>query len=302
VDVSIVIVSYNTRHLLNLCLESIYKTAGSLEVETIVVDNSSRDGSVEMVRQLFPQVVIIENSNNSGFAAACNQGIEISKGRYILLLNSDAELLEGTLQTMVSFMDEHPKVGITGTQLFNADGTFQGSYADFPSLWGEFLLLTKLSKLFRPDCFPSYPASQSQAIRPVDWVFGACMLARKSTIDAIGLMDESYFMYTEETDWCFRVHKGGFDIYYLPEARVLHKSGQSAATEPEFKRSQIYRSKWLFFTKHRSKIEAKTLYTAIKIASILKLVAWAFVGLTGGRRQQKAKQHIQSYRKLLRTF
>jgi N-acetylglucosaminyl-diphospho-decaprenol L-rhamnosyltransferase len=300
VDLSVIVVSFNTRALLRACLASVLPATAGLCCETIVVDNASSDGSAEMVAQTFPEVILIRNETNRGFAAANNQALAVSRGQFVLLLNSDALLLLDTVAAFLRFMAAHPRCGLVGGQLLNPDGSFQASFADFPTLLGELLLLTTLARWLRPATFPSYPAEQSQQARAVDWVFGACMLARRAAIDQVGGLDEDYFMYTEETDWCYRLRQAGWTVNYLPTARVVHWSGQSASRVPERKRSQLYRSKWLFMAKHYRPLTALVFRQAVRLATVVKCgVAWLRVVTSQGRRQELARQHLRSYQLVL---
>jgi N-acetylglucosaminyl-diphospho-decaprenol L-rhamnosyltransferase len=299
-DLSVIIVSFNTRDLLRACLASIPPAATGLTWEAIVVDNASGDGSLAMVAGEFPETVLIRNPANRGFAAANNQALAISRGRYVLLLNSDAALLPGSVAALIDHCETHPRCGLVGAQLRNGDGSFQASYADFPSLTGELLLLTTLSRWLRPATFPSYPETESQAARTVDWVFGACMLARRAAIAQVGGLDEEYFMYTEETDWCYRFRQASWTVDYQPAARVLHWSGQSANRVPERKRGHLYRSKWLFMRKHYRPPAAAVFRQAVRLASATKcLVAWLRMTLSQGRRRELARQHLRSYQLVL---
>jgi len=300
IDLTVIVVNYNTRDLLATCLQSVATTARALRHEVIVVDNGSGDGSVELVAAQFPRVRLLRNAANRGFAAANNQAIAVSRGRYLLLLNSDAVLLPGAAAALVAHMDAHPGVGVAGAQLLNPDGSFQYSYADFPTLVGEVLLLTRLARLFRPSTFPSYPPEQSREVRSVDWVNGACLLARRAAVEAVGPLDETYFMYTEETDWCYRMRQSGWGVSYLPQARALHWGSQSARKQPERRRWQVYRSKWLFLRKHRGPAAATAFLAAVRLSAVLKLVVWACTGL--GRdvqRRDRARQQVRSYAFLL---
>jgi GT2 family glycosyltransferase len=300
VDLSIIIVSYNTRDLLAQCMDSIETTVQRVDYEVLVVDNGSVDGSPEMVESRYPTARLIRNRDNRGFAAANNQAIHISNGRFVLLLNSDAVLLPGAVESMLRFMEHEPRAGIAGGQLLNPDGSFQSSFMDFPSLLGEVLLLTKLSRLVYPSTFPSYPPEFSQERRAVDWVSGAFLMARREAIDSVGPLDEEYFMYTEETDWCFRMHKAGWLVFYLPEARACHWIGQSSRKVPERRRSQVYRSKWLFMRKHRGRLIAAAFRAAVRVASVMKLVMWSLAALSPRTTQrQRARGHVHSYSVLL---
>ena len=299
-DLSILVVSYNTRDLLLRCLRSVYSSLRGLSYELIVVDNASADESADSVAREFPGVRLIRNSENRGFARANNQAMELSRGQYVLLLNSDAELMEKTANEMVSFLDEHPAAAIAGAQLLNPDGTLQGSYAGFPTLWSELMLATKLSALLPSASCPRHTPPGSFVAREVDWVSGACMMVRRSAIEAVGALDEEYFMYTEETDWCFRMRKTGWRVYHLPEAKAIHWSGKSSDRVPEEKRSRLYRSKLLFMKKHRGVLAAESYRLALYLASVAKLAGWTLAGLgpsKSGRR--RARQNVRSYLALL---
>jgi N-acetylglucosaminyl-diphospho-decaprenol L-rhamnosyltransferase len=302
-DLSIVVVSWNTRDLLRACLASIERTVELLDYEVIVVDNNSSDCSGDMVADEFPRAVLIRNQDNAGFARANNQAFEVSKGRYVLLLNSDAELLPGTAQSMVRTMNREASVGIVGVQVLNPDGTFQASYADFPGVFGELLLATRLANKLRGPTYPNYPEAQSQDDRKVDWVSGACLMARRAAIDDVGPLDETYFMYTEETDWCYRFTRRGWAIQYLAAARVLHWGSQSSRRVPERRRSLVYRSKWLFMRKHRGLLAAELFRTALWATSALKLLLWAARSVGNDTVDRDlALQHVRSYALVLREL
>ena len=298
-DLSVIVVSWNTRDLLRSCLRSIRDTVGELDYEVIVVDNASSDGSPEMVSREFPEAQLIVNSRNVGFAGGNNQAIVVSRGDYVLLLNSDAVLLPDAAASLVGYLERHPASAAAGAQLLNPDGSFQWSYADYPSFGGEMLLATKLAGLVRP-AYPSYPESESQIERTADWVSGACMLVRRSVIEQVGLLDDGYFMYTEETDWCYRMRQAGWSVGYVPKAKVLHWGGQSASAAPERKRSQVYLSKWRFFQKHHGRLTAAAFRLAIQVASAAKLLAWSAAALIPRRaRSEQARRQVRSYVRLL---
>jgi N-acetylglucosaminyl-diphospho-decaprenol L-rhamnosyltransferase len=296
VEVTIVVVSFNTRELLRECLSSIEQTAGNLRYEVIVVDNASSDDSPSVVAAEFPEARLICNDRNVGFAQANNQAIRVSRGRYVLLLNSDAQLLAGTLQHLVTFLDEHPEAGMVGGQLLNPDGSFQGSFADFPTLRGEILLLLKLAPLVYSPVYPSYSQAQSQHERAVDWVSGACLMVRRSAIDVVGLLDERYFMYTEETDWCYRMRRAGWLVFYTPSARTIHWSGQSSHKVPEQRRVRVYQSKYRFMHKYYGRLTAGMLSLAIRVTSVLKLGMWAARCMAPNRvARERAITQVRSY-------
>ena len=235
IDVSIVIVSWNTRDLLRQCLESIDNQSGDVSLETFVVDNASNDGSPDMVEQHFSHVRVIRNEQNLGFAKANNRAIRLTSGRYVLLLNPDTIILDGAIAKTVAFMDSEPQSGIATCKLLNADRTFQTCYGDaFPSLrsmiTGGTNLRTAFSSLFMSN---DYLASSGvdrndiDSAHPVVWVMGAYMMIRREVLDEVGLLDENLFMYGEETDICYRATRAGWVMWYTPAGETIHLGGQS---------------------------------------------------------------------------
>jgi N-acetylglucosaminyl-diphospho-decaprenol L-rhamnosyltransferase len=298
-NLSIVIVSWNARDLLKACLRAVFDTLDVPRTEVIVVDNGSDDGSVEMVRAHFPQVRLIENRQNLGFARANNQAIIGSRGRYVLLLNSDTEVKPGALSKMVRFLDTHPNVGIVGPRLLNTDGSFQGSCADFPTLWGEaLLLLGDVSQRLRGPSYPYKPPSR--LTRSVDWVSGACLMIRRDVIATVGLLDEAFFFYTEETDWCFRVKQAGWLVMHQPEAVVVHHGGGSSGRASLQKRRRLYASKRQLFTKHYGRVAGWLFGAAVWTTAVLKMsIWWLIAGFSAGQRRERARHNARSYATLL---
>lgn len=248
-DLSIVIVNWNTRDLLARCLESVAGAAPALTREVLVVDNASTDGSAALVRERFPWVRLFENPENVGFARANNQGIRESSGRYILLLNPDTELRPGALETLVQFMDQHPRVGAAGPRLLNADGSLQLSCQPKPTLFRETWMLFRLERRW-PVGYYVMEKWDSAVPRPVDVVKGACLIMPRDIILQVGLLDEDYFLYAEELDLCERVRRAGYEIYWVPTAVVSHLGEQSTQQMPESSFLFLYASKHLFFRKH----------------------------------------------------
>ncbi|MBE9507190.1 MAG: glycosyltransferase family 2 protein, partial [Chloroflexi bacterium] len=220
VDLSVVVVSWNVRDLLRQCLNSILNTRGALRVEVVVVDNASTDDSVEMVRAEFPSVCLITNTENRGFPVANNQGIAVAQGRYVLLLNSDAEVVGEALATMVAYADTHTDVGVIGPQLLNPDGSVQSSRRRFPTMATAFFESTWLETYAPLRMLERYYVldQPDDATLDVDWVKGAALMARREAIKQVGPMDEGFFMYSEELDWCRRFREAGWRVVYLPTA------------------------------------------------------------------------------------
>lgn len=248
-EISVVIVNLNTKALLISCLSSVCRELERTEAEVFVVDNGSIDGSEEAVRMGFPQVSLIANRRNVGYAKANNQAIKLSQGRYVLLLNPDTRVKEGALEPLLRFMKGCPEAGGAGAQLLNGDGSKQNSIATFPSLSTELLNKSLLRRLF-PDRFPGKERNYAEPIE-VDSVIGACMMVRREAIEQVGMLDEDYFLFLEETDWCFRMRKAGWKVYHVPEAEVIHFQGKSAEQNKKRAKVEYYRSRYLFFKKHR---------------------------------------------------
>lgn len=259
---SIVIVNWNTRNLLKQCLKSVADET-LLSHEVWVVDNGSSDGSQEMVREEFPEVHLIANEENLGFAAANNQALPLCQGEYILLLNSDTIVLDGALDKMVAFMHGHPEVGGLGSKLLNPDGSLQPSAHHFYSTWRS-LVENRLVHLAWPRRHAKTPFLSfwdHSEIRPVDWVTGAVLMLRKAVIHEVGLLDESFFMYGEEIDWQMRMQKAGHRIYFLPTARIIHYGGGSSRQAVTQMRRQEYKSRQMFVEKHYPPL-ARLIYKA----------------------------------------
>lgn len=228
---SVCIVNFNTCSDLDKCLNSILNSESSITFEVIVVDNASQDGSVEMVRNKYPWVHLIINTVNRGFAAANNQALIASCGRYMLLLNPDTIVHPGALDSLVQFMDAHPDAGGIGPKLLNADGSLQYSCRAFPTLIAGMFRNTPLDRLFPSNRFSrEYLLADHDHNEPmeVDWVSGAAMMVRREVLQTVGMLDEDYFMYCEDMDWCWRMRQVGWKVYYVPTAVITHTIGRSS--------------------------------------------------------------------------
>ncbi len=250
-DLSIIIVNFNMALLLRECLKSIEENRGEVYTEILVVDNNSGDQSVEIIKKDFPQVKVIANPENIGFARGVNQALNLAGGKYLLLLNPDAEVLPGTLRGMVDFMDQNKGAAISGVQLLNPDGTKQNSIANFPSLTQELFNKSLLRILFPK----RYPSKYRQFLSPieVESVIGACMIVRSQAVKQVGKLDPGYFLFLEETDWCYQMKKKGWKIFHLPQFRALHKQGQSLLGFKSKGRIEYYRSLHRFFKNNYSR-------------------------------------------------
>jgi GT2 family glycosyltransferase len=263
----------------------------------VVIDNASMDGTVAAVHERFPWVHLMENDQNLGFATACNQGIRQSQGRYILLLNSDVVLGPSDLNLLLRFADEHPKAGIVGGKLVNRDGTFQASFNDFPTWWGLLLEPWGLQKLMPfGEYYPSYPPERSVEATTSDWVGGACMLARAAAIAQVGVLDERFFMYAEDIDWCHRMWQSGWEVWYTPEVAVVHLGGASGDRQGTMQRLRMYASKVYFAEKHLGMLVAGFLRCNYRISSCVKTLIYllqSFV-LRDASARQLARSHWQT--------
>jgi GT2 family glycosyltransferase len=252
IDLSIIIVNWNTKQLLLNCIASIYRTVHQASFEIIMVDNGSTDGSVEAVSQTYPAVKVIANAANQGFAKANNAALERMSGRYAVLLNSDTILKESALDKMYDFMEHHPQAGMCGPQLLNENSSKQNSVGDFPTLLTEFVSKRLIRILFPERYRQAFKSKNAEFNGPseVDFIVGACMVVRKVAMDEAGMLDEDYFFLYEEVDWCFRMKKAGWLVYHLPDVAIYHLGGQSMKEINLRARTESWRSRYLFFNKN----------------------------------------------------
>ncbi len=249
IDLSIIIVSYNVSGFLQNCLKSIIAAKIDHVFEIIIVDNNSTDESSSLIRREFPAITWLQNVKNLGFAAANNQGINQSKGQFILLLNPDTEVSSGSIEALLQVMLDDPSVGACGSKLVNPDGSLQLSCYPFPTLGNEIIRLHHLEKLFP---LTQYPMDQwdKSFTYPVDNIQGASLLLRKSALNEVGLLDESFFVYTEEVDLNYRLKKAGWKNVYVPNSVVVHFGGQSTKQNKTEMFLELYKTKIQFFRKH----------------------------------------------------
>jgi len=298
VDVSIIIVSWNTRDILCNCLESVYKQTRKVDFEVIVIDNASTDGSAEMIKNKFPQVILIENSENRGFAAANNQGIVLAKGRYILLLNSDTLVLNQTIAETVSFADAHPETAVIGCRILNQDKTLQPTCFMFPSILNMLLSTSYLYKLFPKNKFFGRERmtwwSRSD-VREVDVVTGCFMLVRREAIKQVGMMDERFFIYGEETDWCYRFKQAGWKVMFAPVGKIIHLGGQSTRQVRGDMLVQQRISILQFIRKHHSCLKYRLACFLVTISLIMRMPVWIFIALFSRRRRKESIAKVKAY-------
>jgi len=266
-DVSIVIVSFNTREVLRECLESVERESAGLRVEVLIVDNNSSDGSPDMIEREFPAVRLFRSQTNLGFASANNVALEVVRGRYPVLLNSDAFLRSGALSLAVRHMDEHPNVGLAGGRLVGRDDAWQPSARKFPSLLDDFFVMTGLAAKF-PESrfFGRFDRTWADPMEACecDWVPGAFSIIRTEALKKAGLFDPAFFLYSEEVDLCRRIRNAGYKIMYWPDVVVTHIGGESSRQLKSLEMSKSgaqlvlwsMRSKLLYYRKHHGWIGA----------------------------------------------
>lgn len=253
-DLSVIIVNFNTKEKLRACLRSIFASQTKFTFEAWVVDNASSDGSAEMVKAEFERVRLIENEGNVGFSKANNQALRQASGRYFLLLNSDVEVSSDTFDKMLLYMDNNSMVGVSGCRVLKADGTLDlASRRSFPNPVNAFFRLTGLSFLFpKSRTVSSYNLTHlpEDQITEVDSVMGAFLLIRRDVVARIGLLDEDFFMYGEDLDWCFRVKAAGYKVMYVPITKVIHHKGSSSRKLPQKALYEFHRAMRIFYDKH----------------------------------------------------
>jgi GT2 family glycosyltransferase len=305
-DLSVCIVNWNGGAFLPACMESIFETTGGLEIEVIVVDNGSTDGSADLIERLFPAATLVEHGRNDGFSAANNIAIERSSGRYLLFLNPDTIVEPGSLERMVSFLDGDESAGAVGCRLYHpVTGSVESSARSDPELVPLLWNLVYLDRAFpRSPLFGRYRMSDRPADEPreVDWVTGACMMARREAIAAVGGFDPRFFMYCEDIDICRRIRAVGWKIFYCPGASVGHYRGRSSGQLREegegalsvWGAGQYARSIIRFYGKHYGVTRTILLRAILVVTSIVKMLGWLTAG-TATRGAREGWSRARSY-------
>lgn len=299
IDLSIIIVSYNVSSLLRNCLLSIYEHQDTLSFEIFVVDNASNDDSVQMVADEFPEVNLIVNTKNKGFAAANNQAISQASGQYTLLLNPDTVVVSGALGRLVKVLDENPQVGIVGPKLLNKDGTLQPSCYSFPNLinysiysFASYRLIPKQSRVL-PLFLESWDHSYSADIR--GFLLGAAIAVRSSLWERVGILDESFFVYGEEKDLCYRAIQAGYKIHFDPVAQIVHHGGQSSKTVERESLIYLYDSLSRFIYLYYSGWYAALLVGILYLGLLAKYVLFSFRDTLARLRGRAVQNDLKKY-------
>lgn len=276
--VSVIIVSWNARKYLLGCLATLNERACRRPMEIIVVDNASSDGSPEAVEAEYPAVKVIRTGANLGFAKANNIGIRQSRGRYLCLVNSDVEVGPGCIDTLVDYCEAHPRVGMAGPYVQGGDGLLQRSCRGFPSLWNMSCRAAALDTIFpRVEAFTGYAMTHwpHDSVRKVDILSGCFWLARREAVDQVGMLDEAFFMYGEDMDWCRRFRTGGWDAVFVPSARIIHYGGASSANSPIRFYIEQRRADFQYWRKHHSALAARLYFCIEALHLALRTIGYA---------------------------
>lgn len=286
-EVSIIIVSYNCRELMSRCLKSVYEYTDNLKYEVIVVDNNSTDDTRAMLEKDFPQVVRVYNEKNCGFACANNQGLRIAQGAHLLLLNPDTILKENSISKTLEFAQSRLKIGIVGCRLLNVDGSCQSSANGFPSWLGSLLESFFLARFIpQPYMISNHSVQRLSLERAsrVDWVMGAYFLIKRELVDSIGMLDERYFMYSEEMDYCFRATKAGYEVWYFPMTSVVHVwGGMNALSRNSVAWVTISRN--IFLRSHYSTWHRRSIQYITVAGLSIRVVGYVLLGIILVRKQ-----------------
>jgi GT2 family glycosyltransferase len=294
-DLSIVVVNWNTRELLRDCLASVYSGVGGLAAETIVVDNASTDGSPEMVAAEFPGALLIRNAENRGFAAANNQGFAVARGRHVLLLNSDTVVHGDVLGRSVAWLDAHPQVGAMGCRVLNTDGSVQRTCAMYPSVLNQFLQASGLWKLRRPRFLGRYLMTDwgRDSERAVDTISGCYLLVRARVIEEVGPLDEAFFFFGEETDWCRRMRDAGWKLVFAPVGEITHHGSASARKLNARRDVMLTEALVRLHRKHGGMLPAATVWAIGAGFNLSRAAFWSLRRALGDRRAEERARHFR---------
>lgn len=299
-DLSIVVISWNTRQMTHDCIRSVFDNLGDCRAEIILVDNASSDGSADMVAADFPDVILIRNDDNRGFAAANNQGFEVASGRHILLLNSDTLVHGDVLAQSVAYLDRHQNVGAMGCRVLNTDGSVQLTCGQFPTLFNLLLQTSGLNKLPWPQFFGRQQMSHwaRDTERPVQTISGCYLMLRREVLQHVGPLDEDFFFFGEETDWCRRMHNAGWQLMFAPVGEITHH-GSVSARKHNHKRDVMLTSAIVrLHRKHGGPLAAAAAWAIIFGFNASRGIGWSLIaGLT---RNDRAKERGHHFRMVVR--
>jgi GT2 family glycosyltransferase len=294
-DISIVIVSWNSQDVLRNCLNSILAETTESNFEVIVVDNASKDQTAQMIMNEYSQIKLIQNQSNLGFAKAVNKGIQASSGKYIALLNPDTIILDDGLELMKTYLDNNPSIGVLGSNLVNEDNSTQASIRRFPKVWDQFLIMTKLRYLFKNSkAIAQYLAKDLDysMAQQVDQVMGACFMIRRTLLAEIGLLDETFFIWFEEVDFCKRVYKdSNFTVNYYPNAHIVHILGDSFDKVHSIQKQKWFNKSLTYYMKKHHGFFAGMLFSITSPISFLAAYCVSFL-----QKNKKGKNLVKQNR------
>lgn len=311
-QLTVIIVNWNVRDLLRSCLQSL--PADLLEsgvltpdsgLEVVVVDNASSDGSVEMLHTEFPQVRLIANAANRGFGAANNQALAEAAGKYVLFLNPDTQVRPGAIERLLAFIDQRPQVACVGPRLLNPDGTIQPSRRSFPRLATFLVESTVLQRYLGGlgSVRDFYRGSASdEAPQQVDWLVGACLLVRRSVLDEVGPFDERFFMYSEEMELCYRFRRAGYEVWYVPEAEVVHHEGASSRQDLFRRNVNFHESRFRFFEKHHGRLQALALRWFVFGTFLFQMAEEAAKFLLQPPKRDLRRERVHLYSRIVKWY
>ena len=299
-DLSIIIVSWNTLGLLRDCLESLFESRPASDLEVFVVDNGSHDGSPDMVESRFPAVRLIRNTDNAGFAAANNQAIKLATGRHVLLLNSDTLVHPGAIDASIAYLDANPHVGVMGCRVLNGDGTVQATCSQFPTLANLMLLTTGLFRVPGLSFAQRYRMDdwQRDDERDVEVVSGCYLMVRGSALESVGLLDENFFFFGEETDWCRRFLAHGYAVRFAPVGTITHFGGGSSKSLNSRRDLMLSEATVRLHRKHGGIVPAAAAWAILLAFNASRYVFWSFKGLV----KQTGRNRSQHFRGVVAGF
>ncbi|WP_209426850.1 glycosyltransferase family 2 protein [Pararhodobacter sp. SW119] len=296
-DLSIVIVNWNTREMTAACLESVLAGLGDLAAEVIVVDNASDDGSADMVADRFPRAILIRNDANRGFAAANNQGFAIARGRHVLLLNSDTLVHGAVLPASVAWLDTHAEVGAMGCRVLNTDGTVQLTCSRYPSIPNLLLLTSGLAKLSRPAFLGRYQMRDwaRDSEREVEVISGCYLMVPRAVIEAVGGLDEAFFFFGEETDWCRRIRAAGWMLVFAPVGEITHHGGGTVKRLNHRRDVMLSEATVRLHRKHGGRAAAAAVFAILLFFNASRAVFWSVASaLSRGARARERARHFRA--------
>lgn len=301
-DVAVVVVTYNSRRWLEGCLGSITAAVAGLSSEVVVVDNASTDGTAAEVKRLLPSAVLLESAGNEGFAAANNLALRRTRSRHVLLLNPDTVLAPGAVTRLVRFLDADPSYWAAGPAVHNGNGTLQRTGVSFPSLRNIAVETLFLDRLFpRSRLFGRHRRlyEDPSVLSDVDYVQGSCLLVRRAAVDRVGPLDEEYFLYFEETDWCRRMRDAGGKVARVPDAAIVHFGGEPSVHYDEGRLVHYHRGLLLFFRRHRRPAARLLLRVLLAARSLVRIAAWTAVAVVSPGRRAQALSAARGYARVL---